>query len=77
MPEEYLDVSPDDPVWGHATAKTTDGVRLHYVRRGRGTPVLLLHGWPGFWYDWRRLIPPARPRRRPDRARPARLRCVG
>ncbi len=19
--------------------------------------MLLLHGWPGFWYDWRRIIP--------------------
>lgn len=19
---------------------------------------MLLHGWPGFWYDWRRLLPP-------------------
>ncbi|MBN6186195.1 alpha/beta fold hydrolase [Aneurinibacillus sp. BA2021] len=19
--------------------------------------MLLLHGWPGFWYDWRRVIP--------------------
>jgi pimeloyl-ACP methyl ester carboxylesterase len=19
--------------------------------------VLLLHGWPGFWYDWRRVLP--------------------
>ncbi len=20
--------------------------------------MILLHGWPGFWYDWRRVIPP-------------------
>jgi pimeloyl-ACP methyl ester carboxylesterase len=32
-------------------------VRIHYVRMGNGPPVLLLHGWPGFWYDWRRLLP--------------------
>jgi pimeloyl-ACP methyl ester carboxylesterase len=25
---------------------------------GQGSPtVLLLHGWPGFWYDWRRVLP--------------------
>jgi len=33
-------------------------VRLHYVRRGHGEPVVLLHGWPGFWYDWRRVVVP-------------------
>jgi pimeloyl-ACP methyl ester carboxylesterase len=53
----FLDVSPEDPRWGHAFAPGSGGVRLHYVRQGRGPAVLLLHGWPGFWYDWRRLIP--------------------
>jgi pimeloyl-ACP methyl ester carboxylesterase len=24
---------------------------------GSGPAVLLLHGWPGFWYDWRRVLP--------------------
>jgi pimeloyl-ACP methyl ester carboxylesterase len=33
-------------------------VGLHYARLGRGDPVLLLHGWPGFWYDWRRVLVP-------------------
>ncbi len=27
------------------------GVRLHYVRQGAGTPVVLLHGSDGFWQD--------------------------
>jgi len=28
-------------------------IKIHYVREGRdGTPVILLHGWPGFWFDW-------------------------
>ncbi len=25
--------------------------------RGRGNPVLLLHGWPQHWYAWRLVIP--------------------
>jgi epoxide hydrolase 4 len=29
------------------------GVRLHYVERGRGPLVVLLHGFPEFWYAWR------------------------
>ena len=42
--------------WTHAFA-SVDGVRLHYVRQGAGTPLLLLHGWPGFWYEWAPVIP--------------------
>src|SRR5215207_5864958 len=54
----YLDRHPEDPEWGHAYGPGADGVRLHYVRRGHGEPVVLLHGWPGFWYDWRHVIVP-------------------
>jgi pimeloyl-ACP methyl ester carboxylesterase len=34
-----------------------NGVRLHYVEAGDGPPVLLLHGFPQFWYCWRHQIP--------------------
>lgn len=50
-------ITPDDARSVHATAPGADEVRLHYVRRGRGPAVVLLHGWPGFWYDWRRILP--------------------
>ncbi|MFZ5915156.1 MAG: alpha/beta fold hydrolase [Pseudomonadota bacterium] len=33
------------------------GVRLHYVTAGQGRPVLLVHGYPQTWYEWRKLIP--------------------
>lgn len=32
-------------------------VRLHYVEAGEGPPVVLLHGFPDFWYSWRFQIP--------------------
>jgi pimeloyl-ACP methyl ester carboxylesterase len=32
-------------------------VSLHYVVAGAGEPVVLLHGWPSTWYEWRRVIP--------------------
>ena len=32
-------------------------VRLHYVTAGSGFPVVLLHGWPQSWYEWRHIIP--------------------
>ncbi|WP_231183221.1 alpha/beta hydrolase [Haladaptatus sp. DYF46] len=34
-----------------------NGVRLHYVESGDGPLVLLLHGFPEFWYSWREQIP--------------------
>jgi pimeloyl-ACP methyl ester carboxylesterase len=34
-----------------------DGVRLHFVEAGSGPPVILLHGFPEFWYSWRHQIP--------------------
>ncbi len=33
------------------------GARLHYVEAGEGPLVILLHGWPEFWYAWREQIP--------------------
>lgn len=35
-----------------------NGVELHYVSAGRGPLVLLLHGFPEFWYSWRHQIEP-------------------
>ena len=43
-------------VWNHQFAEV-NGVRLHYVRHGGGKPVLLVHGWPGFWFEWSHTIP--------------------
>ncbi|GAA1858501.1 alpha/beta hydrolase [Asanoa iriomotensis] len=33
-------------------------VRLHYVEAGTGPLIILLHGFPEFWYGWRRQIAP-------------------
>lgn len=42
--------------WTHAHL-TTNGVRLHYVTQGEGPLLLLLHGFPEFWYSWRHQLP--------------------
>ncbi|MHB1133367.1 MAG: alpha/beta fold hydrolase [Chloroflexota bacterium] len=34
-----------------------DGLRLHYVAAGNGPLVVLLHGFPEFWYSWRHQLP--------------------
>jgi epoxide hydrolase 4 len=33
-------------------------VRLHYVEAGEGPLIVLLHGFPEFWYGWRLQIKP-------------------
>jgi len=34
-----------------------NGVSLHYVEAGAGALVVLLHGFPDFWYSWRFQLP--------------------
>ena len=35
----------------------SDGVKIHYVTAGKGPLVVLIHGFPDFWYSWREQIP--------------------
>lgn len=35
----------------------SDGVRIHYVTAGEGPLLILIHGFPDYWYTWRRQIP--------------------
>ncbi|MBU7585120.1 MAG: alpha/beta hydrolase [Nostoc sp. TH1S01] len=42
--------------WEHKYV-TTNGVKLHYVTQGTGPLMLMLHGFPEFWYSWRHQIP--------------------
>jgi pimeloyl-ACP methyl ester carboxylesterase len=35
----------------------TGGLRLHAVTGGGGPPLLLVHGWPQFWYQFRLIMP--------------------
>ena len=32
-------------------------MKLHFVESGSGPLVVLLHGFPEFWYSWRRQMP--------------------
>jgi pimeloyl-ACP methyl ester carboxylesterase len=33
------------------------GMRMHVAEAGEGEPIVLLHGFPQHWWEWRKLIP--------------------
>ncbi len=37
-------------------AKSGD-VKIHYVTKGKGPLVIMIHGFPDYWYTWRDQIP--------------------
>ncbi|WLQ45108.1 alpha/beta hydrolase [Streptomyces laculatispora] len=36
---------------------TVNGLRLHYVAGGEGTPLVLLPGWPETWWEFHKVMP--------------------
>lgn len=47
---------PDVPGATHATVNA-NGIDIHVARAGQGQPLVLLHGWPEFWYVWHKIVP--------------------
>jgi epoxide hydrolase 4 len=43
--------------WAHRILPVND-IHLHVVESGSGPLVLLLHGFPEFWYSWRHQVQP-------------------
>ena len=44
-----------DPAFEHRWCHG-DGVRLHCAAAGDGPLIVFVHGFPEFWYAWRRLL---------------------
>lgn len=65
MTDDSAPQIPDDEPpgpWTHGFAEGAGGVRLHYVEllpeAGEDAPlVVLLHGFPEFWWSWREQLP--------------------
>ena len=46
----------DNVTFSHHMA-SINGIQMHYVIGGHGDPLVLLHGWPQSWYEWRHVMP--------------------
>ena len=51
MPVDAAFVEIDGP-WHHRYV-AANGARFHIAELGEGPLVLMLHGFPQFWYAWR------------------------
>ena len=47
-------LDPDAIQHGHADSS---GVKIHYVHAGAGPLLIMVHGFPDYWYSWRDQIP--------------------
>jgi triacylglycerol esterase/lipase EstA (alpha/beta hydrolase family) len=46
----------DNVTFSHHMA-SVNSIQLHYVIGGHGNPIVLIHGWPQTWYEWRHVMP--------------------
>ena len=46
----------EDGLGIHGFAQSGD-VRIHYVTKGEGPLVVMIHGFPDYWYTWRKQMP--------------------
>src|ERR687892_230253 len=56
IPIEGLSFEIDNAIFSHHTA-SVNGIQMHYVIGGQGDPIVLLHGFPQTWYEWRHIMP--------------------
>jgi epoxide hydrolase 4 len=52
-----MDVSSEHANLGDSGFVDSSGVKIHYVTKGTGPLVVLIHGCPDHWYGWHHQIP--------------------
>ena len=53
---EGISFQIDNVTFSHHMA-SVNGIQMHYVIGGQGDPLVLLHGFPQSWYEWRHIMP--------------------
>jgi epoxide hydrolase 4 len=56
-PSDAKDGPPKD-LWNRVEHHNVDsgGVKIHYVALGKGPLIVMIHGFPDFWYTWRKQM---------------------
>jgi pimeloyl-ACP methyl ester carboxylesterase len=49
--------SADATEFGEEGFVDSSGVKIHYVTQGKGPLLVLIHGFPDYWYTWRHQMP--------------------
>jgi pimeloyl-ACP methyl ester carboxylesterase len=59
MTDDLSDAALASSLPGSFTSRHAEvnGVRLHYVDGGTGSPLVLLGGWPQTWWQWHKVMP--------------------
>lgn len=52
-----LSAKAEDPGFGTHGFADSGGVKIHYVTMGEGPLLVLIHGFPDYWYTWRKQMP--------------------
>jgi len=34
-----------------------NGIKMHIAEQGEGPLIVVAHGWPELWYNWRHVLP--------------------
>ena len=55
-PSPYPQAQP--PAGFRSKYAEVNGFRMHYVRGGKGSPVVMIHGFPEDWSEWRQEMGP-------------------
>ncbi|KUJ33513.1 alpha/beta hydrolase [Streptomyces sp. NRRL F-5122] len=55
-PSPYPQAQP--PAGFRSKYAEVNGFRMHYVRGGKGPPVVMIHGFPQSWTEWRQQMVP-------------------
>jgi epoxide hydrolase 4 len=50
--------APPKDLWERVEHHDADsnGVKIHYVALGKGPMIVMIHGFPDFWYTWRKQM---------------------
>jgi pimeloyl-ACP methyl ester carboxylesterase len=55
-PVQSDETADDTELGSHGYAQSGD-VKIHYVTKGEGPLLVMIHGFPDYWYTWRKQIP--------------------